>query len=113
VAIHTTFAFIHRPISKQSQVESHLLALRRTDGHRQLARHANHPHQPLRHNTVERRHEIVGLDTHVDKATDHVERIVSVDGTEDQVPGQRRLNGDLGRLRVTDLSDHDLVRIVS
>jgi hypothetical protein len=36
-----------------------------------------------------------------------------VHGGEHQVAGQRRLHGDLRRLGVADLADHDLVRVVA
>jgi len=36
-----------------------------------------------------------------------------VERRKDQVPGQRRLDGDLGRLRVPDLAHHDDVGVLS
>ena len=46
---------------------------------------------------VERRHELIGLDAHVEEAPEHVEHVVRVHGGEDEVPGQRRVDGDLRR----------------
>ena len=43
----------------------------------------------------------------------HVDHVVGVDGRENQVTGQRRLDRDLRGLGVTDFADHDLVRIVT
>ena len=74
---------------------------------------ADHPHQPLRQNAIQRRNEIVGLDAHVQEAADHVDHVVGVDGSENQVAGQRGVDGDLRCLRVADLAHHDLVRIVA
>ncbi len=36
-----------------------------------------------------------------------------MEGRKDQVTGQRRLDGDLGRLQIPDLSDHDHVGILA
>jgi len=36
-----------------------------------------------------------------------------VDGRENEVTRQGRLDGDLGRLRVADLADHDLVGVMT
>src|SRR5205823_2654273 len=38
--------------------------------------------------------------------------IVRVEGREDQVPGEGRLDGDRARLLVPDLTDHDDVRVL-
>ena len=74
---------------------------------------AAHPHQPLRHDAVQGGDEAVGIDPHVDEAADDVEHVVGVHGGEHQVAGQRRLHGDLRGLRIADLADHDLVRVVA
>src|SRR5262249_46163873 len=42
----------------------------------------------------------------------HVNYVVRVDGGEHEMPGQRRLDGDLRRLGIANLADHDLVGIV-
>src|SRR5207244_5410141 len=39
--------------------------------------------------------------------------VISVDGGKDQVAGERSLDGDLGRLQVADLADHDHVRVLA
>jgi hypothetical protein len=69
--------------------------------------------QALGHHAVEGRHQVVGIDPHVHEAADHVEDVVGVHGGEHQVAGEGRLDGDLGGLRVADLADHDLVRVVA
>src|ERR1019366_269838 len=78
-----------------------------------LAELADHSHQPLRQNAVQRRNEVVGLDSHVEEAAQHVYHVVGVDGGEHQVSGQRGVNGNLRRLGVADFSHHDLVGIVT
>ena len=74
--------------------------------------HADQPHEPLREHAVQRRHELVRLDAHVEEASEHVHDVVRVDGREHQMAGQRRLDRDLRRLGVADLADHDLVGVV-
>ena len=49
----------------------------------------------------------------MEEAAEHVHGVVGVHGGEHQVPGERRLDGDLGGLRVADLADQDLVRVVA
>ena len=78
-----------------------------------LAMLANQANEALRQDAVQRGDEIVGLDTHVDEAADHVGDVVGVNGGEDEVASQRGLNGDLGRFLVADFADHDFVRVVT
>ena len=74
---------------------------------------AHEPHQALRDDAVQRRGEAVGIGVHVQEAADQVEHVVGVHRREHEVAGERRLDGDLGRLRVADLAHHDLVRVVA
>src|SRR5262249_38692128 len=74
---------------------------------------AQHSDQPLGQHTVKRRNEIIRLDPHIKEAADNVNNIISVDGSEHQVPGQRRLYRDLSGFFVADLADHYLVRVVA
>ncbi len=74
---------------------------------------ADGTHQPLRQDAVERGDEVVCLDAHVEKASQHVEDVVGVDRGEHQVSGERGVDGDLRRLLVADFADQDLVRIVA
>ncbi len=67
----------------------------------------------MRQDAVQRRHKVVRLDTHVQKAANHVDDVIRVDGREHQVTGERRLNRDLRGLGVADFADHDLVGIVT
>ena len=70
-------------------------------------------HQSLRQNAVQSGHKVVRLHAHVQEAADYVDHVIGVDGREDQVSSQRRLNRDLRCLCVTNFADHDLVRIVA
>ncbi|MNZ31527.1 hypothetical protein D3C78_488280 [compost metagenome] len=69
--------------------------------------------QALGQHRIERGDEAVGVDLHLAEAADHIEHVVGVDGGEHQVAGKRRLHGDLRGVRVADLADHDLVRVVT
>src|ERR1700733_4121104 len=69
--------------------------------------------QALREDAIQRGDEIVGFDAHVDEATDDVGAIVGVHGGENQVAGERGVDGDLRGFLVADFADHDLVRVVA
>ena len=112
-ALDAAGAFVEEAAVLERRVEGRFHQLRRGDRRRPLAVDADLPHQPLGQHAVERRHELVGLDAHVQEAAEHVEHVVGVDGREHQVAGQRRLDGDLRGLRVADLADHDLVGVVT
>src|SRR3977135_709839 len=73
---------------------------------------AHDAHQALRQHRRQRRHETVRIDAHMHEAADHIEDVVGMHRGEHQVPGERRLDGDLRRLRIADLAHHDLVRVV-
>src|SRR6266581_3515331 len=76
------------------------------------AMRADEPHQALRQDRIQRGDEAEQIDVHVHEAADHVEYVVRVDGGENEVPRERGLHGDVGRLRVAYLAHHDLVGIV-
>ncbi len=90
------------------------------------ARHAGPPHrssgrlqsraqpadQPLRQHEPERRGDDERLEVHVEQADDGPRRVVRVQRRQHQVPGERRLQRDVGRLDVPDLADHDHVRVL-
>src|SRR5712691_4236137 len=73
---------------------------------------ADEPHQALRQDRVQCGNKAEQIDVHVHETADHVEYIVRVDGGENEVPRERGLHGDVGRLRVAYLANHDLVGIV-
>src|SRR5258708_11215194 len=58
---------------------------------------ANHSHQALRQNAIERRNKIVGLYPHVEEAADDVNHVVGVDSCKHQVSWQRRGDSELPR----------------
>ena len=51
--------------------------------------------QALGQNAVQGGDEVVGLDTHVEEATEHVHHVVGVDGGEDKVARKGGVNRDL------------------
>src|ERR1700690_1839986 len=78
-----------------------------------LAMLADHANQALGHDAIQRGHEIIRLDAHVDKAADYVGDVVGVNRGEDEVARKRGIDGDLRRFLVADFADHDFVRIVA
>src|SRR5713226_2510386 len=90
-----------------------LLQLLRGGQVRLAALLAEDAHQALRQHADQGRPHQVGLDAHVDEAGDGARGVVGVDGAEDEVAGQRGLDGDLRRLAVADLADHDHVRVLA
>ena len=71
------------------------------------------PHQPLRHGAHQGRADQEALDAEVDQAGDGGGGVVGVEGGEDQVAGERRLDGVLRGLVVADLADHDDVGVLA
>ena len=113
-ALDAAGALVEREVGVDRRVEPALhQQLRGWRGARTLQCSQMRAHQALRQHAVERRHEVVGLDLHVEEAAEHVDHVVGVDGGEHQVAGERRLDRDLGGLRVADLAHHDLVGIVA
>ena len=53
------------------------------------------------------------LDAHVDQTGDRAGRVVRVQGGENKMPGERRLNGDLRCLEIAGFADHDAVRVLA
>ena len=74
---------------------------------------ADHAHQPLRQNAVQRGDEVVRLDAHVQEAAQHVQHVVGVNRGEHQVAGERGVDGDLRGFLIANFADHDLVGIVA
>ena len=69
--------------------------------------------QALRENAVQRGDEVIGLDADVQEAAEHVDHVIGVDRGEDQVAGERRVDGDLRGFLIADFADHDLIGIVT
>src|ERR1700686_4512800 len=78
---------------------------------RPLAIGTDNADQPLGHDAVQRRNEVIGLDAHVDETADDIGAVIGVDGGEDQVAGERGLNSDLRGLLVANFADHDFIGI--
>src|SRR5687767_14108914 len=74
---------------------------------------ADEAYESLRQHAVQCGYKLIRLDAHVEESSEHVDDVVGVNGGEDEVAGERRLNRDLRRLGVADLADHDLVRVVA
>ena len=73
---------------------------------------ADPPHEPLREDAAQDGGEEIGLDTHILKTGDRSRRVIGVERGEHQVARQGRMDGDLRRLEIADLADHDDVRIL-
>src|SRR6185503_12893925 len=78
-----------------------------------LAMSAKHSDEPLSQHAVQRRNEVVRLDSHVEESANNVNDVVGVDGREYQMARQRGLNGYLRSFGVADFTDHYLVRVVT
>src|SRR5277367_6008823 len=74
---------------------------------------ADDANQALREDAIQRGDEIVGFDAHVDEAADDVRAVVGVHGGEDQVAGERGIDGDLRGFLVANFADHDFIGIVT
>jgi hypothetical protein len=74
---------------------------------------AERAHEPLREDAHDGRGEQVVLDAHVEEPVHGGGRVVGVHRREHEVPGEGRLHGDLRRLEVADLADHDHVRVLA
>ena len=68
--------------------------------------------EPLGLQNPKRRSQQERLDSHVGQSIDGRERIVRVNGREDEVAGERGAKADAGRFRVADFAHHDDVRIL-
>ena len=91
-------------------VDAELLELVRRRLVRLLAVRAEHAHEPLREDADDGRAHEERLDVHLDQARDGAGGVVRVDRREHEVARHRGVDGDLRRLLVADLADHDHVR---
>src|SRR3989338_9567345 len=69
--------------------------------------------ETLRHRDRHGRTEGLRVRVEVCKPREGARRIVGVQGREDEMAGERGLDGDVGRLAVADLADHDDVRVLA
>src|SRR5579864_5687155 len=74
---------------------------------------ADGSHQALGEHAIQGGNEVVGLYAHVQEASQHVDHVIGVHGGEDQVAGQRGLDGDLRGFRIADFAHHDLIGVVA
>src|SRR5580658_3704354 len=74
---------------------------------------ADGPDETLGEDAVECGDEVVGLNAHVEEAAEDVDDVVGVDSGEDEVAGERGVDGDLRGLGVADFADEDLVGVVA
>src|ERR1700723_1972359 len=112
-ALDASRAFIQRYLRPLRRIKSAGLQHVWRIIHWRSAGFADQSHQPLRQNAIQRGDEVVGLDTHVQEAPNHVHHIVGVNRGKDQVTRQRGLNSDLRCLRVANFADHDFVRVMA
>ncbi len=96
-------------IEVQSGLDQQLVGL----AARFLAIDADHSHQPLRQNAIQRGNKIVRIDTHIQESSKHIDHVIRVNRREDEVARQRRLNRNLSGFDVSDFADHDFVRIMT
>ena len=94
-------------------LESREVELFRAHDRRLATSAANAAYQALRHDAIQSGHEVVGIHTHVQEATDDVESVIRMHGREHEVTRQSRLHRDLRGLRIAHLADHDRVGIVT
>ena len=74
---------------------------------------ANFAHQTLCQNPQQGRAEQEGLDAHVGEAGDSACCIVGVQGGQHQVARHGSLNGNLSRFKITNLTNHDDVGVLT
>src|SRR5690606_606833 len=72
---------------------------------------AQTPGETLGDDAVDRRADEEWLDVHLDQTRDRRRRVVRVQRREHEVTGEGRLDRDLGRLLVADLTEQDHVRV--
>jgi len=69
--------------------------------------------QALTEHAQQGRRKQEGLDAHIQQSRHCRYRVIGMQGREHQMlPGQRRLNSDLRRFAVANLTDHDDIRIL-
>ena len=84
----------------------------RLDRGRAGAVFAETSHKALGDDQLDRRGDQEGLDAHVDQSRDRPRGVVGVKGGEDEVARERGADGDVRRLAVADLADHDDIGVL-
>src|SRR2546428_15193 len=80
---------------------------------RLAALRAHLAHQALGEHPEQRGGEQVVLHPHLEETRHGARRVIGVQGREDEVAGERRLDRDLGRLGVADLAHHDDIGVLA
>ena len=70
-------------------------------------------HQPLSYDTSQSGSYKERLYTHIDQSRDRACSIVGMQGTENQMACQCGVNADSGRFNVTNLTDHNYIRVLA
>ena len=78
-----------------------------------LAVRTNPSQQALGWDRHDRRGDQKRFDPHIDQTGGGARRIVRMQGGKDQVSGEGGMNGDLRRFAVSNLADHDDIRVLS
>ena len=112
-ALNATLAFIQCNLRPLLRVQAAGLQHFGRIMHHRAARFTNESHQSLRQDAIQRRNKVVWLDAHVQKASNHVDHVIGVDGGEHQVSGEGGINGDLRGFHVADFAHHDLVGVMT
>ncbi len=73
---------------------------------------ADAPHEPLGQDEVHGRRHVERLEAHVQQTRHRFRRRVRVQRREHHVAGERRLDGDAARFEISNLTDHDDVRVL-
>src|SRR5713101_7183640 len=112
-AFQASGALGKRDVAPHERIEARFFQFLRRISLGLLAVCTDHTNEPLRHDAVESGDKVVRLNAHIDEAADDVGDVVGVDGSENEVAGEGRLNSDLGGFLVANFTDHDLVGIVA
>src|SRR6185295_4699287 len=87
MAFLASFAFIKWDLLVFFEIETGLLRQRVVELDRHSTAKTDHSNKPLRQHTVQRSQEVVGIDSHRGKSSDHIEYVVCVHRRQDQVAG--------------------------
>ena len=80
MTVQAPFAFIHGAVLEELVIKPQLFTLSLRHGVRGLTGFTDGADQPLGHDAVQRRDEVIGLDPHVHEPADHIKGIVGVHG---------------------------------
>lgn len=78
-----------------------------------VAFRTNPPHQPLRQDTIQCRRHQKWFHTHIQQPGYRANGVIGVQCTKDQMPGQSGVDGNIGRLPVSNFPHQNNVRILT